>query len=135
MLSQKPSIASPTLLPNTPTPTSWPWHFPCTGAYDLRNTKGLIPIDGLIGHPLLHMQLETQLWGILVSSYRCSSYRDTDPFRSLGTFSSSFIRDPVFKYALVSQSLHWLSCLSTEGGLSKFYLLTLGHIIYGHPWN
>jgi hypothetical protein len=24
--------------------------------------------DGRLGHPLLHMQLETQLWGILVSS-------------------------------------------------------------------
>jgi hypothetical protein len=27
-----------TLLPNPPTPTSWPWHFP---AYDLQKTKGL----------------------------------------------------------------------------------------------
>jgi hypothetical protein len=42
------------------------------------------------------MQLETQLWGVLVSSYCCSSYRVADPFSSLGTFSSSFTRDPVF---------------------------------------
>jgi hypothetical protein len=54
------------------------------------------PIDGRLGHPLLHMQLETQLWGILVSSYCCSSYRVADPFSSLGTFSRSFIRGPVF---------------------------------------
>jgi hypothetical protein len=48
------------------------------------------------------MQLETQLWGVggggrvLISSYCCSSYRVTGPFSSLGTFSSSFIRGPVF---------------------------------------
>jgi hypothetical protein len=42
------------------------------------------------------MQLETQLWGVLVSSYCCFSYRVADPFSSLGTFSSSFIRGPVF---------------------------------------
>ena len=54
------------------------------------------PIDGRLGHPLLHMQLETQALGVLVSSYCCSTYRVADPFSSLGTFSSSFIGDPVF---------------------------------------
>jgi hypothetical protein len=34
-------------------------------------------------------------WGLLVSSYYCSSYRVADPFSSLGTFSSSFIGGPV----------------------------------------
>ena len=57
------------------------------------------PIDGQLGHPLLHIQLGTQALGrraevVLVSSY-CSSYRVADPFSSLGTFSSSFIGDPV----------------------------------------
>jgi hypothetical protein len=42
------------------------------------------------------MQLEAQALGVLVSSYCCSSYRFADPFSSLGTVSSSFIRDPVF---------------------------------------
>jgi hypothetical protein len=57
------------------------------------------PMDGLLGHPLLQMQLETQLWEgkVLVSSYCSSSYRVADPFSSLGTFSSSFIRGPVFQ--------------------------------------
>jgi hypothetical protein len=32
---------------------------------------------------------------VLVSSYCCSSYKATDPSSSLGTFSSSFIGDPV----------------------------------------
>jgi hypothetical protein len=68
--------------------------FLCTGAYDLRKTRASPPIDGQLGHPLLHRQLETQLWG--GGSYCCSSYRVTDPFSSLGTFSNSFIRGPVF---------------------------------------
>jgi hypothetical protein len=54
------------------------------------------PIDARLGHPLLHIQLETQLWGLLVSSYRCFFYRVADPFSSLVTFSSSFIRGRVF---------------------------------------
>ena len=33
---------------------------------------------------------------MLVSSYGCSSYGAANPFSSLGTFSSSFIGDPVF---------------------------------------
>ena len=37
------------------------------------------------------------MWGgLLVSSYHCTSYSVADPFSSLGTFSSSFIRGPVF---------------------------------------
>jgi hypothetical protein len=55
------------------------------------------PIDGQLGHPLLHMQLETQIWGVLVTSYCCSSYRVADHFSSLDSFSSSFIRGPVFR--------------------------------------
>jgi hypothetical protein len=42
------------------------------------------------------MQLEIQAQGVLVSSYCCSSYRVTNSFSSLGTFSSSFIGAPVF---------------------------------------
>jgi hypothetical protein len=41
------------------------------------------------------MQLEKQLWGVLVSSYCCPSYRAAETFRSLGTFSTSFNRSPV----------------------------------------
>jgi hypothetical protein len=54
------------------------------------------PSDGRLGNLLLHIQLETQTQRVLVSSYCCSSYRVTDPFSSLGTFSSSSIGSPVF---------------------------------------
>jgi hypothetical protein len=70
--------------------------FPCMGNMIFTRPRASPPIDGLLGHPLLHMQLETQLWVVLVSSYCCSSYRVADPFSSLGTFSSSFIWGPVF---------------------------------------
>jgi hypothetical protein len=35
------------------------------------------PIDGQLGHPLLHMQIETQLWGVLVSSYLFLVYNNS----------------------------------------------------------
>jgi hypothetical protein len=95
MLSPRPPIPSPHPAPQPTYSHILALAFPCTGAYDLRKTKGLSSIDGRLGHLLLHMQLETQLWGLLVSSY-CSSYRVADPFSSLGTFPSSFIGGPVF---------------------------------------
>jgi hypothetical protein len=42
------------------------------------------------------MKLETRALGVLISSYCCSTYRVANPFSSLGTFSSSSIRGPVF---------------------------------------
>jgi hypothetical protein len=93
---QSPICPVPTLLPNPTTPAFWPWHSPVLGHMIFARPRASPPIDGQLGHPLLHMQLETQLWGILVNSYCCSSYRVADSFSSLGTFSSSFIRGPVF---------------------------------------
>jgi hypothetical protein len=55
-----------------------------------------LPNDGQLGHLLLHMQLETQGLGVLVSSYCYSTYRVADSFSSLCTFSSSSIAGPVF---------------------------------------
>ena len=55
------------------------------------------PIDGCLGHPLLHMQLETQALGILDNSYCCSTYSVADAFSFLGIFSSSSIGGLVFK--------------------------------------
>jgi hypothetical protein len=37
--------------------------FPCTGHMIFHKTRASPPIDGRLGHPLLHMQLETQFWG------------------------------------------------------------------------
>jgi hypothetical protein len=96
MYYQSPLYPTPTLIPNSPTPASWPWHSPIMGHMIFARPRASPLIDGRLGHPLLHIQLETQLWGILVSSYCCSSYRVAGPFSSLGTFSSSFIGGPVF---------------------------------------
>ena len=54
------------LLPNPPTPASRPWHSPVLGHMIFARPRASPPIDGC---PLLHMQLEIQLWGLLVSSY------------------------------------------------------------------
>jgi hypothetical protein len=94
MLSPKSPIPSPCPAPQSTHSRFLALAFPCTGAYDLHKTSP--PIDGQLGHPLLHIQLETQFWGVLVSSYCCSTYRVADTFNSLGIFSSYFISGPVF---------------------------------------
>jgi hypothetical protein len=71
------------------------------------------PNDCQLGQLLLHIQLETQVQGILVSSYCCSSYRLTDTFSSLGTFSNSSIGYPVFHP--IEYCEHPLMCLPGTG--------------------
>ena len=59
MLSQKSPI--PFLHP-APQPTHshcLALAFPCTGPYDLEETRSSPLIDGQLGHSLLHMQLDT----------------------------------------------------------------------------
>ena len=58
-----PLYTSTTLLPNLSTPTSWPWHSSVLGHIIFTRRRASPSIDGLLDHPLLHMQLETQLWG------------------------------------------------------------------------
>jgi hypothetical protein len=83
------------LLPNPPTPASWSWHSPVLGHTIITMPRASPPIHGRLGHLLLHMQLETHLWMVLVSSYCYSFYKVADPFSSLGTFSRSSIGGPV----------------------------------------
>ena len=92
---KSPLYCSPALLLNQATPASWPSHSPALGHKIFTKPRTSPPIDGWLDHPLLHMQLKTQLWGLMVSSYCCASYMVAERFSSLGTFSSSFIRDPV----------------------------------------
>jgi hypothetical protein len=94
--SQSHLYPPPTLLPNSPTPTSWPWHSPILGHIIFVGRMASPPIDGWLGHPLLHMQQETWALGLLISSYCCSSYRAADLFSSLGAFSISSIGGHVF---------------------------------------
>jgi hypothetical protein len=111
MLSLKFPIPSPppALLPYPPTPTSWPWRSTVLGHIKFAIQGASLPNDGRLGHLLLHMQLETQALGVLVSSYCCSTYRVADPFSSLGAFSRFSIGDPVFH--LIDDCEHPLLCL------------------------
>jgi hypothetical protein len=86
----------PALLPRPPTSASWPWHSPVLGHIIFIRPRVSSTNDGRLDHLLLHMQLEMRALGVLVSLYCCSSYRVTDLFSSLGTFSSSSIGGPVF---------------------------------------
>jgi hypothetical protein len=93
---ESPHIPSPRLASLPTHSTSWTWCSPVLGHIKFVRPRGLSPNDGLQGHLLLHMQLETQALGLLVTSYCCSTYRVADPFSSLGAFSSSSIGGPVF---------------------------------------
>jgi hypothetical protein len=119
MLSPKPPIPSPHHAPQ-PTylsPAFWPWHSPLLGHMIFTRPRTSPPIDGQLGYPLLHMQLRHSSGQILVSSYCCSSYRVADPFSSLVTFSSSFIRGPEFH--LIDDCEHPLLYLPGTGIASQ----------------
>jgi hypothetical protein len=148
MLSQKSPILPvprPTLLPNPSTPASWPWHSPILGQIIFTRPRASPPINGILGQTLLHIQLETQALGVLVSSYCCSSYRAADPFSSLVTFSSSFMGEPVFNTindcehpllylpgtGISSQETAILvSCQQNLAGICKPRIGLLGFILY-----
>ena len=80
---QIPLFHSPASLPNPPISASWPWHSPVLGHMIFAIPRTSPHIDGQLGHFLLHMRLEIQLWELLVSSYHCSSYTVTDPIAPL----------------------------------------------------
>ena len=46
------------LLPNLPTPTSWPRHAPILGNRTFTGPRTSPPIDDQLSHPMIHMQLE-----------------------------------------------------------------------------
>jgi hypothetical protein len=92
--------------PNHPLPCPGIGIPPSLGQKAFTGLRASPPIDVWVGHILLHMQLEPrvllcvhfdwwfspwELWGVLVSSYCCSSYGAVNSFSSSGTFSSSFI--------------------------------------------
>jgi hypothetical protein len=52
-----------TLLLNPPIPASRPCHSPVLGHMIFARPRASPPNDGGLGHPLLHMQLETQALG------------------------------------------------------------------------
>jgi hypothetical protein len=57
--SRNPPSPPHSLLPNPPTPASWPWHSPTLGHRAFIGPRASPPIDDRLGYPLLHMQLET----------------------------------------------------------------------------
>jgi hypothetical protein len=101
----------------------------------LEDLGASIPNDGQLGHLLLHMQLESQALGVLVSSYCCSTYRVADPFSTLGTFSSSSIVGPVFHP--ITDCEHPLLCLpgtimaSQETAISVSFQQNLADVCNG----
>jgi hypothetical protein len=63
---KSPLYSFPALLPNLPTPFSWPWRYPVQGHMVFPRPRASPPIDGQLSHLLLHMQLQTQFCGLIV---------------------------------------------------------------------
>jgi hypothetical protein len=55
-----PIYPPPALFPNPPTPAIRHWHSPILGHIIFTKTRASPPTDSLLGHALLHMQLEKQ---------------------------------------------------------------------------
>jgi hypothetical protein len=58
-----PLYSPPALIPNPPNPAFWPWHSPVLEHMIFPRPRSSPPIDGQLGHPLLHMQLENSSGG------------------------------------------------------------------------
>jgi hypothetical protein len=93
------------------------------------------PVDRRLGHPLLHMQLETQFWRVLISWYCCSSYRVADPFSSLGAFSSSFIRGRFVCFLFfVCICMLWVGPVHTGSPVCMSMRVHMPVETWGWPW-
>jgi hypothetical protein len=103
------------LLPNPPTPTSWPWHSPILGPRIFARPRASPSTDGWLGHPLLHVQLETWALRVLVRDKVWSrDWRKDHPENALP-------RDPSHKQPLNPDTIAytnkilptgpWYSCL------------------------
>jgi hypothetical protein len=60
-----PYTTTPGLFYNPPTPTSWPWHSPVLEHIIFTRPSGYPPVNGRLGHPLLHMKIETKALGVI----------------------------------------------------------------------
>ena len=61
---KSPLYTPPAPFANPPTPASWPWHIAVLGHIIFTRPRVSPPTDGLLGHHLLHMQLETRALGV-----------------------------------------------------------------------
>ena len=69
MLSPKYPIPSPHTAPQPTHFCLLAQAFPVLGHMIFTNPQASLLIDGQLGYSLLHMQLETQFWRVLVSLY------------------------------------------------------------------
>jgi hypothetical protein len=96
MLSQQSPIPSSHPAPQPTHSCFLTLKFPKLGQMIFARPRASSPIDGLLGYHLLHMQLEEQLWVYWIFHIVVPTIGMQTPSTPLGTFSSSFIRGPVF---------------------------------------
>ena len=111
-LEMCPVPSPPPLLPNPPTPASSPWHSPILGHRIFTRQRDSPSTCGLIGHLLLHMQLETRvpLIGCLV------------PRSSGGYWLVHSVGSPT---GLQTPSVPWILSLILHCGLCSIQWMTV----------
>ena len=121
-----PKIPNPFSPPSAPQPTHshfWSWHSPILGHRAFTGPRAFPPIDDLLGHPLLHLQLEPWVppyvflvGGLVpVSTENWLVHIDV-PSMGFQTPSAPW----VFLWLL-----HWGMCALSNGWLSNGWLLYL----------
>jgi hypothetical protein len=106
-----PYTLPPVMIPYPSTPASWPWRSSVLGHIKFARPRGLSS-QWWPTRPssATYTARDTSYGWYWLVHIVCSSYRSTDPFRSLGTFSSSSIGGPVF-HQIASTSVfarHWI---------------------------
>ena len=87
---ESPLYTPSTLLPNPPTPSSWPWHSPVLGHMIFTRPKASPPIDGQLGHQQFLIFLIVHIFSLLFHRIKCASQKSRKaPSRVVPTFNSS----------------------------------------------
>jgi hypothetical protein len=103
--------------PPHPLPLLGPGVFPVLGHIKFARPRGLSSQRWPTRPSSATYAAKTRTLGVLVSSYCCSTYRVSDPFSSLGTFSRSSIGGPMFHP--IDGCEHPLLCLPGTGIASQ----------------
>jgi hypothetical protein len=136
MLSRKFPIPSPILHPNPPIPASWPWHSPVLGHIIFSRPRASLPIDDLLGHPLVHKQLETQALGgywlvhIIVPPIELQTHLAPCQDPDIAVSCEAMPVAGKYRSGCSQSSIGWNTVPPNEGARDSFYIVRNFHFFF-----